>query len=232
MTEFRSAINPWIAFSDLFAGLMLFFVSAFLVETIKNRQDLDKIRFSAELVRAMNVATKTTATLKVALEGSLSSSTGLDYSETEVSIPSAALFKSLQYDDFLSDPAGRDLLTSIGTALIKALDSAGSDQRFLRVIIEGHTDSDPIRSSAATLYMPTNWELSGRRASGVLRFFDALGLDASRYNVLSMGLADTKPIAPNSTEAGKARNRRIVIRLEPDITSILAAVRSSQYRSK
>jgi chemotaxis protein MotB len=87
-------------------------------------------------------------------------------------------------------------------------------------VIEGHTDSDPIKKQAVTPAIKTNWELSSRRATGVLRFFEEDGLNSREYNIVAMGLGDSVPVADNLTEEGKAMNRRIVIRIEPDLEAI------------
>ena len=72
--------------------------------------------------------------------------------------------------------------------------------------IEGHTDSDPI----ASLQFPSNWELSGSRASRVVRFMSGSGgIAEPRLTVLAK--ADTRPIGSNNTEEGKRRNRRVEI---------------------
>jgi len=223
LAESRSSINIWVAVADLFAGLTLFFVTAFLLNVEAKQRE--EVQFSSELVRAMNVATQTTKALRTELEKRLKGDIGVRYSETDISIPSAALFHSFGYDDFLADDEKRQLLTAVGEALITALRAAGPEQRYLRVVLEGHTDSDRIRPTAITPAMPTNWELSSRRSTGLLRFFEEIGLDPKTYNVMAIGLADTHPAASNDTDDGKALNRRIVIRLEPDIQSIVEAVR-------
>ncbi len=71
-----------------------------------------------------------------------------------------------------------------------------------------------------TAAIKTNWELSSRRATGVLRFFEDAGLSSKEYNIVAVGLADSVPVADNATEEGKAKNRRIVIRIEPDLEAI------------
>lgn len=60
---------------------------------------------------------------------------------------------------------------------------------------------------------PTNWELAGARAASVVRLFAESGLPAAR--LLAASLADTRPVATNDTPEGRARNRRIEIRLRP-----------------
>lgn len=77
-----------------------------------------------------------------------------------------------------------------------------------KVVIEGHSDSDPIQGTR----FPSNWELSGARAAAVARFFEDRGLPRSRFAIA--GLADTEPVDArlgNSTPEAKARNRRVVI---------------------
>jgi len=83
------------------------------------------------------------------------------------------------------------------------------------VLVEGHTDSVPIRTST----YPSNWELSTARAGAVLRFFESSSsLTAGRLQ--AAGFADTRPIDSNDTEAGRARNRRVEVIVESDAPEI------------
>ena len=68
-----------------------------------------------------------------------------------------------------------------------------------KVRIEGHTDG---RGKPAY-----NRRLSQRRAESVLRHLMAAGIDASRLRAKGFG-AD-RPIAPNDTQANRAKNRRV-----------------------
>lgn len=75
------------------------------------------------------------------------------------------------------------------------------------ISIEGHTDDQPIRYSAA---FKDNWELSGARALSVLRFFlDKEQLDPQDFQYA--GYADTRPAADNDTSQGRQKNRRVEI---------------------
>jgi OOP family OmpA-OmpF porin len=73
----------------------------------------------------------------------------------------------------------------------------------IRIEVQGHTDDegDP----------GVNLELSRRRAEAVRRYIVAGGIDEAR--VRWHGYGGTRPIVENKTEAGKARNRRIELRL-------------------
>jgi chemotaxis protein MotB len=81
-----------------------------------------------------------------------------------------------------------------------------------RIEVRGHTDSVPIRGGLAARY-PSNWELAGARASGVVRFLEERKIDPTRLVSVSRG--EWEPIAPNDTPEGRQKNRRIEIALEP-----------------
>lgn len=70
--------------------------------------------------------------------------------------------------------------------------------------VEGHTDSLPI----ATPEFPSNWELSTRRATNVLRFLLQQGIPPGQLS--AAGYADTKPVKPN-VPGGTPENRRVDI---------------------
>ena len=84
------------------------------------------------------------------------------------------------------------------------------------IVVEGHTDSQPISGSQ----YPSNWELSGARAGAVIRDFTANGVNPRR---VSGGMyASQEPIDSNSTSEGRAKNRRVEIvlsRLNAPVTT-------------
>ncbi|KMK77817.1 flagellar motor protein MotS [Alkalihalobacillus pseudalcaliphilus] len=72
--------------------------------------------------------------------------------------------------------------------------------------VEGHTDNRPI----ATHRYPSNWELSGARASSVIRYFvENNEVEANRF--LATGYGDTRPVVSNTNEENLQMNRRVVI---------------------
>ena len=84
------------------------------------------------------------------------------------------------------------------------------------LLVEGHTDSSPI----STDRFPSNWELSGARASSVLRYLTMKDIDQKR--LASVALADIYPIALNKTKEGRMKNRRVefVLTKQPFRTEI------------
>jgi len=81
------------------------------------------------------------------------------------------------------------------------------------VVVEGHTDDTPISTPA----FPSNWELSGARASLILRMLESKGF--TRTNLRAEGFADIEPVAPDENPDGtpnmenKSKNRRVTIRV-------------------
>jgi outer membrane protein OmpA-like peptidoglycan-associated protein len=65
--------------------------------------------------------------------------------------------------------------------------------------IQGHTDSDGAEAA--------NMDLSKRRTASVKAYLVSKGIDAGRLTTSWFG--ESKPIEPNTTPAGKAKNRRI-----------------------
>lgn len=77
------------------------------------------------------------------------------------------------------------------------------DPNIDEVSIDAFTDSYGGRS--------LNYELSKRRAEQVKAFLLAQGVDESRFTVTGFG--EKRHIASNETELGRAKNRRVVIRM-------------------
>ena len=72
--------------------------------------------------------------------------------------------------------------------------------------LEGHTDAVPIHNSR----FRSNWELSAARSIALLELM-ATRFGIPREKISIAGYAETAPVAPNDTEEGRARNRRVDI---------------------
>lgn len=70
--------------------------------------------------------------------------------------------------------------------------------------VEGHTDNTGTRSF--------NQKLSEARAKSVVDYLTAKGVSQAR--IQSAGYGDTHPVAPNNSEANRAKNRRIEFKVE------------------
>jgi chemotaxis protein MotB len=104
-------------------------------------------------------------------------------------------------------PSGREVLARVAARLRELPD---------RVEVQGHTDNVPIKQG-----WPSNWELAAARATGVVRFLQGEGVPPGRLSGVSYG--EYHPVAPNDQPEGRARNRRIELRLLPDREGSAAA---------
>ena len=116
---------------------------------------------------------------------------------------------------------GDDLLLALPSGAVFAYDSAEVAPPFRRTLdrlaatiardrqtyvdVYGHTDS--IGGDAY------NQALSERRAGSVAAYLEADGVQPARIG--ARGFGRTQPIASNETDAGRAANRRVEIRLVP-----------------
>jgi chemotaxis protein MotB len=86
------------------------------------------------------------------------------------------------------------------------------------VEVEGHTDDNPIGKQSR---YDSNWELSAHRATNVVRFFAALGLDPGKMK--ASGFGESRPVKPNRDDYGKpiaenqSANRRVVVYIRRNI---------------
>ena len=102
-------------------------------------------------------------------------------------------------------PQGLEVLERVGSILLNVKDKA--------ISIEGHTDDVPIGAELSKKY-PTNWELSAVRATTVARYLqENIGIDPGLLSAIGFG--EYQPVAPNESEEGRAKNRRIEIVLVP-----------------
>lgn len=74
-----------------------------------------------------------------------------------------------------------------------------------KVSVVGHTCDLPI----ATAQYPSNWELSIARAISVVRYLNTRGVPAD--SLFAYGVADTRPLVPNTSRDNRQKNRRVEI---------------------
>jgi type VI secretion system protein ImpK len=112
---------------------------------------------------------------------------------TEVTLLAADLFAS---GSATVNPAHYQTLQHLASAL---------NQVPGRVLVEGHTDDQAIRS----FVYRDNFELSRERARSVVKILE-LGME-NRARMTWTGVGSTKPLAAGSDPASRARNRRVEI---------------------
>ena len=99
--------------------------------------------------------------------------------------------------------SGKSTLTKASKATLDEvateLSSVMAEVPSLRVEVGGHTDN--------TGSAKTNTRLSGQRAAAVEKYLESKGIDPDR--LVSKGYGPDKPVADNTSKAGRAENRRV-----------------------
>lgn len=126
---------------------------------------------------------------------------GID-SSTTTYIDERGLIISMN-NAILFDSGSAEIKPENENALIKIANTIDKLDSYIR--IEGHTDNLPISNS---IY-PSNWELSSARAARVVRLFESCNIPSEK--MVAVGCGEFKPVADNSTNEGRMRNRRIDI---------------------
>ncbi len=102
------------------------------------------------------------------------------------------------------DPRGREALVGLASVI--------AEQSDLEIVVEGHTDTDQLRSTSIPR---DNWELSVLRATAVVNILlEDAGVDPSMLS--ASGRSEYHPV----DAADKAKNRRIEVILAPNLDSL------------
>ncbi|MGM9706834.1 MAG: OmpA family protein [Prevotella sp.] len=122
-----------------------------------------------------------------------------------ISLADNMLYKSGSYE--INDRAAETL-----SKIAKII----TDYKDYDVLIEGNTDDVPISREN----IRNNWDLSCLRASSVVQALQTrYGVDPKRLT--AGGRGEYNPLAPNTTEAGKLRNRRTQIIITPKLDQFM-----------
>jgi chemotaxis protein MotB len=132
-----------------------------------------------------------------------------------VKLPAAILF-----------PSGSAELSAEGVQALKEVADVLEEMPRKRFTVAGHTDDVPVR----TAQFASNWELSTARAVRVTKVLIDRGLRP--HNLVAAGYAQFAPIASNRSNAGRQRNRRIEIILEPELRPLPELATALQTRGQ
>ena len=122
------------------------------------------------------------------------------------------------------------ILFSTGSSTLAA-SAKSSLQQFATVLknnadcdiaIQGYTDNAGWKNSTAAQSVEKNKALSLDRATAVSSYLQSLGVPASQLKSVE-GLGEANPVADNSTNAGKAQNRRVEVYMYASQEMIKAA---------
>ncbi len=111
----------------------------------------------------------------------------------------------ISFKDTVLFPSGSAILGSDALGLIDNIGGLLYGLNYSYILVEGHTDTDPIN----TAKYPDNLALSSDRAGNVWRELVKCGLPPD--SMAAIGYGEYRPVAANDSAEHKAQNRRVVI---------------------
>ena len=135
---------------------------------------------------------------------------GIQDKDIEVNVEKTVVFISIS-DKFLFKNGSYNVNDNSYSVLEK-IAKVINDQPEMEVMIEGHTDSTPIK----TQFVQDNWDLSALRATSITRILQyKYGVQPER--LIAAGRSQYIPLVPNDSAANKAKNRRTKIIIMPKL---------------
>ncbi len=125
----------------------------------------------------------------------------------EVALRARGSTVEMEINESVLFPAGRADLSPLGLSVLLRLSNLLKTHQG-SISVEGHTDNLPINTDQ----FPSNWELSGSRASSVVRHLISSGVAPDQLRIV--GYADNRPLGTNASVDGRQRNRRVNIVLQ------------------
>lgn len=139
---------------------------------------------------------------------------GFSSDELSVEIKNGKVYISMS--DKLLFKSGSASVETKGKEALKVLAEVLNKNTETDILIEGHTDNVPIKTSV----YKDNWDLSVARATSIVRILcDDYKITPTRMTAAGRG--EFFPRADNETPEGRAKNRRTEIILSPKLDELL-----------
>ena len=135
---------------------------------------------------------------------------GIQDEDIEVNVEKTVVFISIS--DKLLFKSGSYNVTDNAYTVLEKIAKVINDQPQMEVMIEGHTDSSPIKRNI----IQDNWDLSALRATSITRILQyKFGVQPNR--LIAAGRSQYVPLAENDTPGNMAKNRRTKIIIMPKL---------------
>jgi len=170
-----------------------------------------------ELQRLIDMQRQNTEALRKKVADAL---VNFSANQLTVSIKNGKVYVSMQ--ESLLFPSGSAVVNPKGKEALAKVAGVLNTTNDINIDIEGHTDSIPIHNKMYN----DNWSLSTARATSIAHvLIDEYRVPPTR--LIASGRSEYDPVASNSTEGGRAQNRRTEIILEPKLDELMNVIRST-----
>ena len=176
---------------------------------------VDQINESNQYIRHLVEVKTKSDSLNMVLTNNLTRSLSREeLKEVDVQVLKGVVYISLA--DNMLYKSGSYEINDRATETLSKIAKIITDYKDYDVLIEGNTDNVPISREN----IRNNWDLSCLRASSVVQALqNNYGVDPKRLT--AGGRGEYNPLAPNTTEAGKLRNRRTQIIITPKLDQFM-----------
>ncbi len=176
---------------------------------------VDEINASNKYIKQLIAAKDRSDSLNMVLTNNLTRSLSRDeLKDVDVKVLKGVVYISLA-DNMLYRSGSYEISDKAMETLSK-IAKIIKDYKDYDVIVEGNTDNVPINRTN----IRNNWDLSALRASSVVQVLqNKFGIDPARLSAAGRG--EYRPIADNTTESGRQRNRRTEIIITPNLDQFM-----------
>jgi chemotaxis protein MotB len=175
----------------------------------------DQINASDKYIKQLIAAKGKSDSLNMVLTNNLTRSLSqAEMKDVDVQVLKGVVYISLS-DNMLYKSGSYEISDRAGTTLSK-IAKIIMDYSNYDVLIEGNTDNVPIKQ----VNIRNNWDLSTLRASSVVQALqNTYNVDPKRLT--AGGRGEYNPVADNTTDAGKTKNRRTQIIITPKLDQFM-----------
>lgn len=176
---------------------------------------VDEINASNKYIKELVAAKSKSDSLNMVLTNNLTRSLSRDeLKDIDVKVLKGVVYISLA--DNMLYKSGSYEVSDRAMETLGKIAKIIKDYKDYDVLVEGNTDDVPISRTN----IRNNWDLSALRASSVVQVLqNRFGIDPSRLT--AGGRGEYNPIADNSSELGRQRNRRTEIIVTPKLDQFL-----------
>ena len=182
-------------------------------DELNNKEQLlnEREKALAEMKRIIAKQDSITKRLNEILRNAL---LGFNSDELSVEIRNGKVYVSMS--DKLLFKSGSVTVESKGLEALKVLGDVLSKNPDIDILVEGHTDNVPIKTSV----FKDNWDLSVVRATTIVRILST-EYKIAPTRMTASGRGEFFPKADNDSAEGRAKNRRTEIILSPKLEEIM-----------
>lgn len=176
---------------------------------------VDEINASNKYIKQLVEAKSKSDSLNMVLTNNLTRSLSRDeLQDVDIKVLKGVVYISLA--DNMLFKSGSYQINEKAMETLSKIAKIIKDYRDYDVLVEGNTDNVPISRTN----IRNNWDLSALRASSVVQVLQTkFGVSPSRLSAAGRG--EYNPIADNSTDTGRQRNRRTEIIITPKLDQFL-----------